>query len=198
LFSEQPDQTARKKLRDSGTPRRTEPFSPKLTRDEAIQLVRKYSFSEGDQPLASGTAIRNGDFRRVHLAAIFEWKTGGRGRSRLRLNSDLEIRDALRSATSAEAPRAALAVLTGLSGVQVPVASAIMTMIEPTIFTIIDFRALEALGNLTKDRSTGFYLIYLRYCLKLAKEWDMSIRQLDRSLWYWSREREPTVVAFAT
>jgi hypothetical protein len=36
-------------------------------------------------------------------------------------------------------------VLTGLAGVEVPVASAIVTVVDPERFTIIDFRALWSL-----------------------------------------------------
>jgi hypothetical protein len=39
-----------------------------------------------------------------------------------------------------------VAVLTGLSGVEVPAASAIMTAVDPERFTIVDFRALWSLG----------------------------------------------------
>jgi hypothetical protein len=61
-------------------------------------------------------------------------------------NSDGDIRDPLRLAVEATTERAAIAVLTGLRGIEIPVASAIMAAIRPDHFTIVDFRALEALG----------------------------------------------------
>jgi hypothetical protein len=77
----------------------------------------------------------------------------------------------------------------GLNGVDSPVASAIMTAIRPETFTVLDFRALEALGNPTADRTLRFYLHYLRFCTNLAERWSMSLRQLDRALCQWSKVR---------
>ena len=69
----------------------------------------------------------------------------GAGPCRPARNTDLEIADALDLAIAARTERAALAVLTGLAGVDVPVASAILTAVDPARFTIIDFRALWSL-----------------------------------------------------
>jgi hypothetical protein len=80
-------------------------------------------------------------------------------------------------------------VLCGLSGVAVPVASAILTAIDPTKYTIIDFRALEALGTVTTERSVGFYLKYLCVCRNLAERHGIGLRDLDRALWQWSADR---------
>jgi len=76
---------------------------------------------------------------REHLSEIFEWKTKGRGRSRLSRNSDQEIADALSLAVTARTERAAVAVLVGLQGVLVPVASAILTAIDPDRYTASTF-----------------------------------------------------------
>jgi hypothetical protein len=74
---------------------------------------------------SSGTSgprlLRN---RRTASSELFEWKTRGRGRSRPARNSDAEIADALGLAMAARTERAAVAVLTSLAGVEVPVASA--------------------------------------------------------------------------
>jgi hypothetical protein len=109
--------------------------------------------------------------------------------SRPRKNSDDEIADASTLATAATTERAAISVLCGLQGVDVPVASAILTAIDPERYTVIDFRALEALGSSSKDRSVNFYLAYLDACRRLAKMHHVSLRDLDRALWQWSSEQ---------
>ena len=152
-------------------------------------LAARYDVAGDDKALAAGCRIQRSTCTRRELEEIFEWKTGGRGRSRLLLNSDAEIFDALSLATSAKTERAAVAVLCGLHGVNVPVASAVLTAIDPDRYTVIDFRALEALGNETADRSVNFYLEYLRACRELAKTHAISLRDLDRALWQWSRDR---------
>jgi len=124
---------------------------------------------------------------------IFEWKTRGRGKSRLESNEDVEIKDALSLACAAQTPRAAIAVLNGLRGIDVSVASAIMTAVYPERFTVIDFRALESLGCVSTNRSIAFYLCYLAYCQRLAHEWDLSLRKLDICLWQWSKMAKLTL-----
>ena len=153
------------------------------------KLAGRYKPEQDEDALAAGKQIKEGDFKRANLSEIFEWKTKGRGRSRLLGNSDIEIADALRLAVSAETERAAVAVLLGLHGVQVPVASAILTAIEPERYTVIDFRALEALGSTSKDRTVNFYLAYLDFCRQLAATSRVSLRDLDRALWTWSDEK---------
>lgn len=145
--------------------------------------------AEDESALEAGRRIKAGDFSRIHLQTIYRWKTRDRGKSRLVRNTDDEIKDALRLAVSAREPRSAIAVLTGLYGVDTPVASAITTVIHPKVHTILDYRALESLGNPTADRSIPFYLSYLAYCTGLAIGWRMPLRSLDRALWQWSRER---------
>jgi hypothetical protein len=117
---------------------------------------------------------------------IFDWKTGGRGRSRLERNQPSEIREALEIATKARSARIAIGVLASLQGIEIPVASAILTMVDPTRFTIIDFRTLHALGIRSQKASVDLYLGYLHYCRSLARKWKIDLRTLDRALWQWS------------
>ena len=152
------------------------------------KLAKSYGPEEDDVALDAGRRIRAGEYTRKHLSEIFEWKTKGRGRSRLLRNSDKEIADALSLAVSANTERAAVAVLLGLQGVHVPVASAVLTAIDPERYTVIDFRALEALGSDSVDRSVNFYLRYLDACRRIAKENRVKLRDLDRALWQWSNE----------
>ena len=56
----------------------------------------------------------------------------------------------------------------GLAGIGVPVASAIMTAIDPERHTVIDFRALQSPGIATANRSLKFYLADLRSCRRIA------------------------------
>jgi thermostable 8-oxoguanine DNA glycosylase len=152
------------------------------------EIADRYSFQEDAAALEAGKQIQKGLYTRNNFEKIFEWKTRGRGRSRLSRNSDGEIEDALRLAGSAKTDRSAVAVLLGLNGVQVPVASAILTALDPERFTIIDFRALEALGTKQGAITIDYYLKYLEYCRSLSKKVGLSLRTLDRALWQWSKE----------
>ncbi|MEY9881228.1 hypothetical protein [Bradyrhizobium sp. USDA 329] len=85
---------------------------------------------------------------------------------------------------AARTERAAIAVLTGLSSVDVPVASAVMTTATPRRFTVIDFRALWSLGIERRGYySMTFYLGYLEACRGIASDAAVDLRTLDRALW---------------
>jgi hypothetical protein len=167
-------------------------IEPDLTLEQARALVAKYLEKGGEQK--DRDALAAGDRLRTRLSvedfqALVEWKTNNRGFTRLDKNTDAEVLDAIRLALDAKCPRSAIAVLIGLDGVGVPVASAIMTMLKPESHTVIDFRALETLGYKGDYSSISFYLRYLDYCTKLANKWGMSLRNLDRALWQWSKDK---------
>lgn len=164
-------------------------FQLQFPPEQIVTYAKRYSFEDDLSALEAGQNISKGDCTRVNLETIYEWKTRGRGRGRLQQNSERDICDALKIATMAQTERAAISVLIGLDGVDVPVASAILTAINPEKYTIIDFRALQALGQSTKDRSVKYYLRYLSACRELARKHNTTLRQLDRALWQWSRER---------
>lgn len=161
---------------------------------EIPRLAARYVVDDqgaDDKALRAGREISSGNYSRDNLQVIFHWKTGGRGISRLRRNTDEEIADALQLAVRAAADRSAVAVLCGLNGVEVPVASAILTAINPERFTIIDFRALESLGITDRQAyyTIDFFIDYLRFCRRLANECRVGLRTLDRALWHWSKEK---------
>lgn len=166
-----------------------EKFIPQLTREEARRCASNYPAAEDAPALEAGLRIAAGDYSRDNLQVIYKWKAKDRGRSRLKHNSDAEIKDALRLAVMAKEPRSAIAVLKGIYGVDTPVASAIATAIKPDSYTIIDFRALKSLGTSALSPSIPFYLKYLAFCINLAADWGMSLRDLDRALWQWSSDQ---------
>jgi len=134
-----------------------------------------------------GRKIRAGDHSRVNLEGIVRWKSPRRA-ALISKNTDAEIADALRLAGAATEPRSAFAVLMGLSGVGTPVASAILMAIDPLRYTLIDWRALEALGAPELDANLHCYIkLYLPECKRLAKEGAVSLRTLDHALWSWSK-----------
>ena len=120
-------------------------FSP----DQIGKLASEHTY-DFPHVFETGDRIAQGEHTRRNLETIFRWKTGGRGVSRLSGNTDPEVAEALDIAVHAKTERTAVAVLIGLRGVNVPVASAILTCIDQQRYTMIDFRALEALGTSTR------------------------------------------------
>jgi hypothetical protein len=128
--------------------------------------------------------IRGGDCSRSNLQEIVNWKSERR-KALIAKNSDDEIRDALTLALKAKEPRSALAVLMGLCGVGLPMASSILTALDEDTYTVTDFRAMEALGEPNADYyNLNMYLHeYLPICRRLAREARVPLRTLDKALW---------------
>ena len=153
-----------------------------------IQLWADRYPPEDNSPFEAGRRITDGDYDRANLRIIVNWKSKRRA-ALIDKNSDGEITEALRLAVEAQEARTAFAVLMGLSGVGLPMASAILACLDGKQYTIIDWRTLEALGAPNWNADLNFYLThYLPECRRLARAAEVSLRTLDRALWQWSRE----------
>jgi len=152
-------------------------------------LATRYGYRQDEGAFAAGRNIVNGNYGRENLKVIVRWKSA-RKIGFIDDNTDAEIAHALRFASAPGiSENSAVEILDKLHGVGVPMASAILTTIRPDKYTIIDFRALEALG-ITRwpSGSVRFYLDYLRECRELARKLNVDLRTLDRALWQWSKE----------
>jgi hypothetical protein len=155
---------------------------------EILKLATRYGPEQDEEAFRAGSSIAAGNYSRENLNVIVCWKSPRRA-ALIDDNTDAEIAKALRFAADIRtSEKLAVEILDGLHGVGVPVASAILTVIHPTKYTVIDFRALESLGVSKWDGSVNYYLSYLRACSELAIKHDVSLRTLDRALWQWSRE----------
>jgi hypothetical protein len=177
----------------------------KLPRPELIRLRDKYLSDQSEmaregKAFAAGTRIAGGGSLRDNLIPIFDWKSP-RPKGKFRLNSDEEVKDALRLMLAAETVRAAVAVLRGLRGVDVRMASAILTAVFPRRYTVIDVLALWTLGvrradgEMRRDYSPTIddYLVYLAFCREHAAALegcsDNPLRDLDRALWLNAKDK---------
>ena len=121
---------------------------------ELQQLAEQYwqKSGENEQQLEraafeAGESIRNGEFTLANLENIVRWKSE-RVVHYLIANSEAQIRKVLAVAASPEtSTRGAINALTELRGIDLPIASAILATIAPERYTVLDFRALEALGH---------------------------------------------------
>ncbi|MFP5229564.1 MAG: hypothetical protein ACLGXA_18275 [Acidobacteriota bacterium] len=132
---------------------------------------------------ASGRMIAAGHAEPENLGAIIDWKSSRPKRRIMTGNTANEIAEALRVAVRAEQARTAVGVLYGLNGVDVAMASAILTAIDPETYTVIDWRALNALGVEKSWLTVDDYLQYLGFCKAKAGELGIRLRDLDQALW---------------
>lgn len=64
-------------------------------------------------------------------------------------------------------------------------------VVDPSRFTVIDYRALETLehhGELGKGFDADDYMCYLRLCRALAHKVKADLRTLDQAFWQWSKD----------
>lgn len=178
-------------------------FQLQPAESELQQLAEEYWQRSGEKDrelekaaFEAGEAIRNGDYSLANVEAIVRWKSE-RVVHYLIGNSSEKIRRVLAVAAAPEtSTENAVKALLELNGVDLPVASAILAAIFPERYTVLDFRALEALGHARHD--VRFYEEYLAFCKRLAESNIVSpqselpaptpLRTLDRALWEWSRK----------
>jgi nucleoside-diphosphate-sugar epimerase len=171
------------------------PFVLRFDPSEIPRLAARYGYEQDDEAFSAGRRIAEGDYSRENLKVIVRWKSA-RKIAFIDDNTDAEIANALRFATNVRtSERSAVETLDRLHGVGVPMASAILTMIHPEKYTIIDVRALQSLGVNKWDGTASYYLDYLRECSALAFKHKVSLRTLDRALWQWSKENSGRIPA---
>jgi len=150
--------------------------------------------------MEAGQKIHVGDRTKDNLKIIFHWKNGDSRFYRSNLegyfdsNSADKIENILNEVVAtvrSDNMRAAVDALRKLRGVRLRTASAILTAIFPDMFTVMDILALRALNvedpKIVDDPPSSIYVIYNEFCRETAKEYDVSLRTLDRALWHWGR-----------
>jgi hypothetical protein len=173
-------------------------FVLQFDQSEITGLAARYGPEQDDEAFEAGSNIRDGNYSRENLKVIVRWKSA-RKIAFIDDNTDVEIARALRFATDPRtSEKSAVETLDKLHGVGVPMASAILTTVHPDKYTVIDVRALEALGvtNWPND-SIDYYVSYLRRCRELAHTHRVDLRTLDRALWQWSKEHSKQKTACA-
>jgi hypothetical protein len=161
-------------------------YDPNLIPELAAEYMRRYAIDDRDMEMA-GKRIAQGERTRANLRIICGWKSKRR-LALLANNSDAAIDAALNLALKSNSIRDAVLALTSLHGVGLKMASAILTAIDPDNYTVLDFRALQALGM--PDNSTiDLYVAYVEACRRLAKGCGCSLRNFDRANWQWSKRK---------
>ena len=164
-------------------------FALKFDHSEIEELAKRYRFADDTGALNAGKKLLDGEYGVENLKEIVRWKSARRI-GLIEKNDRSVLANTLKYATSLDVPvKTAIEVLDGLDGIGIPMASAILTMARPEFYTIIDFRALEALGVTKWSKTSAYYEAYLRACCELSNQYKTTLRTLDRALWQWSWER---------
>lgn len=164
------------------------------------QLLRSELVAEEDPETAALIARlrhvkRDGEFSRGEFLEMCRWKSA-RAVRRYERNSAARVRRVSRAALATRDEWRRMELLTGLDGVSVPVASAILTLIDPQRYGVLDIRVwqlLFAIDSVRKNpQGRGFtlnhwdqYLQKLRY---YARELRVSARAVELTLFRYHRK----------
>jgi thermostable 8-oxoguanine DNA glycosylase len=121
---------------------------------------------------------------------ICKWKTR-RTQSRCNKNDESFIKEVTRIAFSAKNEKIRIEILTLLEGVNYPTASVFLHFCHQDPYPILDFRALWSLNiNNKVNYDFKFWIHYTQYCRDLAVKHNLTMRELDKALWYYSKINE--------
>jgi hypothetical protein len=134
-------------------------------------------------------ARRRGHLTRAELEAACRWKSP-RAIRHVRANPPAAVRAATRAALRTRSERRRLAALTGLRGVSVPTASALLTLLDPRRYGVIDIRVWQLLHRVgtvrTNAGGAGFGFDHWRQFLAvirdLAARLHLTARDVERTL----------------
>jgi hypothetical protein len=165
----------------------------------AALVSDRVSTDEDEVTLALIRRLRGARARRYltpgELEAVCRWKSP-RALPRVRSNSASRVRAATRRAMATRSERLRLEELRGLHGVSVPMASAILTLVDPRRYGVLDIRVwqlLYAVGAVTKKPAgVGFdfknWYQFLMIVRHLAKRFGVTARNVERTLFIAHRE----------
>lgn len=129
---------------------------------------------------------------------ILQWKLGrqiGRQRHIRTANTDEVIREVTRLALTITHPdkeyelELRIDILCALRGVSVPVASAVLALVFPEEYAVIDFRVWRQLFDEDKSIfSTSDYKKYMHKIRPLANELGWPVQQVDHTIWEYDRQ----------
>ena len=164
-----------------------------FTRKQILELAKKYSYEIKDEPvekeikdwLKSHRYLNKDRFMKLCL-----WKSA-RQKKNYEKNDDLTIKEITRFSFSTKSEKARSESLFVLDGVSYPVASTILHFAFPDKYPIMDFRVIWSLGwEQPKYYTFDFWQKYVDELRKLTKRYKVSLRTLDKALWYCSKENQ--------
>lgn len=165
----------------------------KLPYSSVKPIVRRYLTDEGESTADLIAELRparkRGYLTPSELEKVCRWKSP-RALAYIRRNSPARVRGATRRALATKSEKKRLEALRELNGVSVPMASSILTLLDPKRYGVIDIRVwqlLHAVGTVTqKSKGVGFtfanwyqFLMIIRY---LAKEFGVRARDVEWAL----------------
>ncbi len=171
-------------------------------RGRIAALLRRELVTEEDAATSAlmarmGAARRRGFISRGEFLAMCRWKSP-RGLRHYQRNSAGRVREASRLALATRSERGRMEHLLALGGVSVPVASAILTLLHPRRYGVLDIRAWQMLYAMRgvdanpagRGFTVGQWLRYLETLRAHARRLRASVRSVEYTLFLCHRKRQ--------
>ena len=166
----------------------------RLPFDDLEPLIREHLSVEEDEGTALLSAAlrparRRGYLRKAELEAVCRWKSA-RAIAHIRANHHHSVRAVTGAALRARSEQGRMAALLQLQGVSVPMASALLTLLDPKRYGVIDIRVwqlLYAVGAVRENpRGLRFtsknWLQFLVILRQHASRLGVAARDIERAL----------------
>lgn len=174
----------------SGLPR----FEPRFGLNRVRELAERFLEENGDDKRVERIGLRavsRGWLNKKELLRFVQWKAMGRNDRHVAKNSPEFVRAVSQVAFKTRSERLRVESLTLLDGVSWPTASTILHFAFPSLYPILDFRALWSLrAEEPNQYSFPFWERYTRRCRHYAAIARVDMRTLDRALWQYSSDRQ--------
>lgn len=172
---------------------------PGLNAAEFSRLAALYNLEDYLFETVSGRFRTDGTLSPYDFFAVVIWKSD-RPKTRIKhglVAAGRTVEALMREVHAAPTGQAKVEALLQVDGVGLAMASAVLAVCYPEHFTVLDYRAWEALQQMSAQglpaaypQNAGQYLQYCAACRCLAGEAGLSLRDLDRALWAQSWERD--------
>lgn len=170
----------------------------RLTKNQVIELSERYDIeSKGtkDEKYEKELVSWFADHKyldREHLIRLGLWKSARVIKQYSHeLNTDKRVKELTAFSLASKDEYVRIMVPQIIRGVSWGVASVILHFTYPNEYMIIDFRAVWSLGwEDPKQYSFDYWIKYTNKVRKIAKDFDISLRTLDKALWQYSKENQ--------
>lgn len=167
-------------------------FELRCPREQLSEYAARYTYPNEAEAEQAGISARvRGYYTKSEFVLLRRWKSV-RGAKLAEAAPSSLVEEATRVALSATSEELRLGALMAVPAVGVPTASVLLHFAHSDPYPIIDFRALWTLSVPAPSwYPLEFWLEYVAYCRQLQLETDLSMRELDRALWQYSKEHQP-------
>lgn len=169
----------------------TRGFRLRLPARDVRRWAARYDVSADDGLAEVGRRARErGYLTGKDLRTLARWKTP-RTAAQVARNEEGFVGDVTRVAFATKCERPRIEVLMLLRGVGWPTASVILHFVYPDRYPIVDYRALSSVGvSPAPPYAFAFWERYVAFTRATARRLGVSMRELDRALWQYSKERQ--------